>query len=319
MQTTSENDIGHTTAAAPEHLFLGLTGTARQPAARYGWRAAAVSGRDRTPAGMDITHVLGDVGGRLEIFRRTLISIGIDPDFPVIPAGLTLVQVGDIVRLHDSPVFDNAGCLALAARLALLNPHSYTQLWGNHEYGAVNWQFPGSPWQLPATAVRDLPALMGPWAGSIAAAVGNTLITHAGLTQGRWVALGLPATAQAAADVLNNRRSSILRRRAPLGWILNGRRASMFTDCLWAEAATETYPSWLPSGAAMPFDQVHGHDTPFNYDRPVQGPHSGGCGGHTGGDRPAYRPAPACRRNFHLCGLGPHRPGPSGAMGSACP
>lgn len=212
------------------------------------------------------TYVIGDIGGRLEIFRRTLLNLGINPDSPVIPQDTTLIQVGDIVRMYSGPAFDNEGCLNLATRLQLLNPDSYVQLWGNHEYGAVNWPFPGSPWRLSDSEALAIKAQMGAWSGRVAVAVGDTLLTHAGLTHGRWVALGRPASAHAAADKLNARSVSILARRAPLGWLLNGRRPSDFTDCLWAEAATETYPSWLHSGEAMPFDQVHGHDTPFDHD-----------------------------------------------------
>lgn len=227
-----------------------------------------------------VTYILGDIGGQVDIFEQALRSIGINTETLIIPRHITLVQVGDVIRLHDSPRLDSAKTFEIADTLLRNNPDNYIQLWGNHEYGALQWRVPGSGWKLDNTLRNTLTRSMRKWfdAGqtSVAAAVGDTLITHAGLTHGYWEKIGSPATAQEAADLLNEEAVTVLSNKgvAPYGYLLNRYTEAMDTNYLWAESAMETYPSWLLSDDDMPFDQVHGHDTPYDHNYSVLKPHT---------------------------------------------
>lgn len=226
------------------------------------------------------TFVIGDIGGQLDIFEQSLRSIGVNPETMVIPEGTTVVQLGDAIRMHDSPQLDNRAVLALVDGLRRNNPGRYIQLWGNHEYGAFHWHLPGTHWKVEEAHRKALIAAMQDWIDSghtnVAVAIGDTLVTHAGLTHGYWQQIGSPQTAAEAAAALNALSKELVttKARAPYGYILNRYTAEMDTNILWAEAATETYPSWLNSDSEMPFDQVHGHDTPYSHEYGRLKPHT---------------------------------------------
>lgn len=226
------------------------------------------------------TYVIGDIGGQLDIFEQSLRSVGVNTETMTIPEGVTVVQLGDVIRMHDSPRLDNISVLALVNELRVNNPGRYHQLWGNHEYGALHFHLPGTHWKVEDTHRAALTSAMQEWlyAGctELAVAVGDTLITHAGLTHGYWQEIGSPQTATEAAAALNSRSASLLstKARAPYGYILNRYTAELDTNILWAEAAMETYPSWLVTDDEMPFNQVHGHDTPYSHEYGRLKPHT---------------------------------------------
>lgn len=226
------------------------------------------------------TYIIGDIGGQLDIFEQSLRSIGVDTDSMTIPDGVTVVQLGDVIRMHDSPHLDNTAVLDVVDRLRSNNPDSYLQLWGNHEYGALHWHLPGTHWKVEESRREVLTHAMQEWLNAgltdIAVAVGDTLVTHAGLTHGFWKQVGSPATAQEAADALNSSAKELLttKARAPYGYILNRYTPAMDANVLWAEAAMETYPSWLQGEDEMPFHQVHGHDTPYSHEHARLKPHT---------------------------------------------
>jgi len=225
------------------------------------------------------TFVIGDIGGQLDIFEQALRSVGVNTETMVIPEGVTVIQLGDVIRMHDSPHLDNIAVLALVDNLRRTNPEQYIQLWGNHEYGALHWHLPGTHWRVEEDHRNALTDAMQDWLDTgctdIAVAVGETLVTHAGLTHGYWEQIGSPSTAAEAAAVLNGLSGELIttKARAPYGYILNRYTAEPDTNVLWAEAATETYPSWI-SGAEMPFNQVHGHDTPYSHEYSRLKPHT---------------------------------------------
>lgn len=227
-----------------------------------------------------VTFVIGDIGGQLDIFEQSLRSVGVDTDAMVIPDGVTVVQLGDVIRMHESPHLNNIAVLSLVNSLRRNNPGKYIQLWGNHEYGALHWHLPGTHWKMNEANRSPLTYGMQKWLDAghtdIAVAVGDTLITHAGLTHGYWRQIGSPQTAEGAAEALNTHSKSLIetKARSPYGYILNRYTAEMDTNVLWAEAAMETYPSWLNSGEEMPFSQVHGHDTPYSHEYGRLKPHT---------------------------------------------
>jgi hypothetical protein len=226
------------------------------------------------------TFVIGDIGGQLDIFEQSLRSVGVNTETMSIPEGVTVVQLGDVIRMHDSPHLDNLSVLALVNGLRRNNPGRYIQLWGNHEYGALHFHLPGTHWRVEDRHRSALTAAMQDWLDAgrtdVAVAVGDTLITHAGLTHGYWQFIGSPNNAADAADALNllSRELISTKARAPYGYILNRYTAELDTNVLWAEAATETYPSWLVTDDEMPFNQVHGHDTPYSHEYSRLKPHT---------------------------------------------
>lgn len=226
------------------------------------------------------TFVIGDIGGQLDIFEQSLRSVGVNTETMTIPEGVTVVQLGDVIRMHDSPHLDNLSVLALVNGLRRNNPGRYIQLWGNHEYGALHFHLPGTHWKVEDRHRHALTSAMQDWLAAgrtdVAVAVGDTLITHAGLTHGYWRSIGAPGNAADAADALNSLSRELIstKARAPYGYILNRYTAELDTNVLWAEAAMETYPSWLVSDDEMPFNQVHGHDTPYSHEYSRLKPHT---------------------------------------------
>jgi len=94
----------------------------------------------------------------------------------------------------------------------------------------------------------------------------DILITHAGLTRGRWQAIGAPPTATAAADLLNRDVGQPVA-RVIRGGSLTGTNPgadAAAADVTWAEVIDELYQPWLAAGD-MPVNQIHGHAAPWNW------------------------------------------------------
>ena len=95
---------------------------------------------------------------------------------------------------------------------------------------------------------------------------GDVLITHAGLTRGRWLQLGAPGAAAEAARLINLDVGEPVD-EAIHGGVLTGAdagSAAKRADVTWAEVLTELYEPWLAAGDA-PFTQIHGHAAPWNW------------------------------------------------------
>jgi hypothetical protein len=181
--------------------------------------------------------VVGDVGGCVAEVERVVLPLADDPD-------TTVIQVGDLVdRGPDSPAV-----LRLVGER--LRSGRWIQLIGNHEA-----QYLGGPMFWPEPLAASDAVLLTSWwlrewmrvAAAVRTADGEELLLcHAGLTVGAWRQLGAPVTAGTAADLLNTRPE-------PLVWDDGGP--------LWAEAASQVYPSWLGGRESLPFSQVHGHSS----------------------------------------------------------
>jgi hypothetical protein len=226
------------------------------------------------PPEVDRVAVLGDIGGQATVFHHVLRDLGADPATHALPARLAVVQVGDLVRAGAGPGLDNDACVALAGQAAAANPGRWIQLFGNHDLallgGPTKPDWPGLPSANPAT----IDHLHRWWArreavlavGLRCREYGDVLITHAGLTRGRWRALGAPATATEAAHLINDDVGQ------PVHHVIRGGRLTgtdsgpdaAGADVIWAEVANELYQPWL-TAADMPFTQIHGHATPWNW------------------------------------------------------
>ncbi|NMO05040.1 hypothetical protein HH308_27850 [Gordonia sp. TBRC 11910] len=203
--------------------------------------------------------VIGDIGGQVGALRYELVRLGADPHTGVIPADLTIVQVGDVI--HRGP--DSEEVVALVDSYLHRQPDHWIQLIGNHE-GLYLGQtaFEWSP-RVDDPTIATLRRWWEDGSMVVAAAVptadGDFLVTHAGLTAGFWRSvLDVPHTAAQAATALNsliaNRQAAIFRS----GVMLTGRKSGA-AGPLWASAPTELVPSWFHS--TMPFSQIHGHSS----------------------------------------------------------
>jgi hypothetical protein len=226
------------------------------------------------PAGVERVAILGDVGGQITVFRAVLDDLGVAPAAGVLPPGLAVVQVGDLVRAGTGDGLDNDACVALAAHLAAANPGRWIQLFGNHDIALLGGPTKSDWAALPAAEPATVDRLCGWWAtgqGRLAVAVdttehGDILVTHAGLTRGRWLALGAPTRAARAAELINADLG------APVGSVIRGGCLTgadagpdgAGADVTWAEVNHELYQPWL-TGGDLPFTQIHGHASPWNW------------------------------------------------------
>ncbi|MGX7678115.1 metallophosphoesterase [Jatrophihabitans sp. DSM 45814] len=209
--------------------------------------------------------VFGDVGGHVDELYSQLVKLGADPDSLILPADLTVVQLGDLV--HRGP--DSAGTVQLVHQIRTAQPGRWFQLAGNHE---AQYLEPRPRFEWPETLDDESANLLRHWwftgamtpAVAVATPAGEWLVTHAGLTEGFWRCyLDSPISAAEAARRLNAMvgtatEPAVLR----AGEMLNG-VIDLAAGPLWAAAGTELLPSW--QHVSMPFSQVHGHSTVLDW------------------------------------------------------
>lgn len=208
--------------------------------------------------------VVGDVGGHLDDLVDELARLGADPATGRLPADLTVIQVGDLV--HRGP--ESARVVALVDGYLRDQPGHWVQLVGNHEA-----QYLGSPlFDWPERLSPETQATLRGWwasglmrvAASVVTAQESFLVTHAGLTTGFWRdILGAPADVGEAEELLNampGRGDAELFRP---GHMLTGRRRTRAAGPIWAAASTELVPGWVDR--ALPFSQVHGHSSLYDW------------------------------------------------------
>lgn len=224
--------------------------------------------------------VIGDVGGMLSCFEHVLARLGVVGD--QVPAGLTIVQLGDLVggQGHDTAL------LLRVDQLMTANPGSWVQLAGNwesrHLPGFV--RFDPRKERVPLDA-SDVELVQSWWhdghlcvAVAIDTASGDMLVTHAGLTAGLWRMIGQPACAVEAAVLLNEMAVHVPQLIGAPGEMMHTvtdkkpvTQRSLAAGPLWA-SASELWSSWAAE-AMMPFHQVVGHTAPWYFNRGHWSPH----------------------------------------------
>jgi hypothetical protein len=210
--------------------------------------------------------VVGDVGGHRELLLACLRRLGVTgtDEAPVLPADLTVIQVGDLV--HRGP--DSPGVLRLVDHFLRTAGGRWVQLVGNHEQLYVERPVFGWPERLDDASVALLrgwwaAGLLRPAAAFEAADGTQWFAAHGGLAAGFWRAdLGRPATATEAADRVNALAAAGDDRLWRPGSMLTG-VPDWAVGPVWAAAGDELYPSWLhrydTAAKPPPFAQVHGH------------------------------------------------------------
>jgi len=203
--------------------------------------------------------VIGDVGGHAWMLRRCLGELGADTTTGTVPDDLVVVQVGDLV--HKGP--DSAGVVALVDRMMAGSPRQWIQLLGNHEAqeglgGPDFWHE-----SLSAGLRADLRRWVDADQARLAVALdtveyGPALVTHAGLTRQKWVAIGRPERPDAAATALNRELAADPDLAFAAGEML-GVKPRLPVGVAWA-SPRELLASW--DMEQLPFSQVHGHASP---------------------------------------------------------
>ncbi|MTD14570.1 hypothetical protein GIS00_11500 [Nakamurella sp. YIM 132087] len=211
--------------------------------------------------------VFGDIGGQLGEFSRALTDLGADVAAGLLPADLTVIQLGDLV--HRGP--DSPGVLDLVARFLSASGDQWVQLTGNHE---EQYLFVPPRFHWPEHLDEQHGDLIRWWWRSrqmaVAAAVdlpdGQVLVTHAGLTEGFWrKMLGAPESAAEAAERINS-MASVFKRPVFRAGTMLGDPVDFTAGPVWAASGLELLPSWLIAGD-LPFDLVHGHSSAWNWRR----------------------------------------------------
>ena len=212
--------------------------------------------------------LIGDVGGHRHCLHACLRALGVDVDNHELPDGLTVIQVGDLIG--GGPGDDDL--IAEVDRFICRNPGRWLQLLGNWEarhLGGINFGHPTRDQHpLAPGSVVTLRRWLTDGHLRVGVAVRaedgrEVLVTHAGLTQWFWK-VHLDSTMSAADAVQQLER---LRTHYPGVLHAAGRllgESSLKAGPLWA-TATEVWTSWAHT--ALPFDQVHGHTTPYWWKR----------------------------------------------------
>jgi Calcineurin-like phosphoesterase len=236
----------------------------------FGMRRGARSESGAPKPPLHRVAVIGDVAGHLDELRTELRRLGADDGTGRLPDDLTVVQLGDLI--HRGPASD--AVVDLVDGYLTDQPTQWVQLVGNHE--AHYLRDPVFDWPDRISA-RSRDTLRRWWAdGQMRAAAWvrdetrdgteSFLITHAGLTAGFWrTALAVTSSAEQAAITINSligvNDGALFR----AGRMLHGRPRARSVGPVWAATATELLPSWLAT--TLPFSQIHGHDSIFDWQR----------------------------------------------------
>jgi hypothetical protein len=212
--------------------------------------------------------LIGDIGGRADVFKRVLSDCGVRD--AVIPADRLIIQVGDVVTARYPNTAANETCVRIADELISANPENYLQLWGNHDLARLPGAAHRVQWRGDVHPNEVLERWWAQGSARFAAALRSsganrwTVVSHAGVTEGYWRGLGCPP-APALVTMLNANVSGQHQTFVQPGALLTG-DVNPAADCVWAEIDEEFYLPWMAAGRA-PFDQVHGHASPWSWDR----------------------------------------------------
>lgn len=221
------------------------------------------------------TAIVGDIGGQIDVFHDVIKSLGGDPESGKFPAGLTVIQVGDIARFNPSPDLDSLACVKLADKLIDANAGKYIQLLGNHETPILGGIL------HPAWTVDELPgteSIIKSWWNdgkahlSVAISVvgeRDTLVTHAGLTRGYMNRIDA-TTAKEAVTALNGYVGQVnLGGIERPGGLVTGVN-DLSADIFWALCGAELNGSWWNESSG--FNQIHGHACVYEWEKGVYWP-----------------------------------------------
>ena len=203
--------------------------------------------------------IIGDIGGHYEAFLKMLDYAGVDIESATIPAGLSIIQVGDLV--HKG--LDSDACIQYAVRLLNNNPNQYVQLIGNHEahyLGGPDVSHRSGVYRISEASMEILTHWWAQGIMKLSVAlrteIGDILVTHGGLTKGFYENdLVSPQTAQETSRRLNSIDDVSAFRP---GYIMTG-IITLDAGPLCPRTGIELLAPWLDSGSVL-FHQIHGHE-----------------------------------------------------------
>lgn len=210
--------------------------------------------------------VVGDVGGNPDRLIRALRSIGCDPSSGFVPEGLEVVQVGDLVRLRGNFTEWSTEVVDVVGRFMDASHGRWHQLWGNHDLAVIGGERMAA-WDgdVEPTVVESFLRWWNEGRVLFAVAVGNTLISHAGVTRQSMIELGgLDGTAQEVARCIARHNEGEPPGPFGVAGLLVHELPKPTVGCVWAEVVRELCEPWIASGD-LPFDQVHGHASVFDW------------------------------------------------------
>lgn len=211
------------------------------------------------------TVLLGDIGAQYGVMLDMLKRVGMGPDL-MVPDGLTIIQVGDVVRMANDSHLDSYACAKLSDEILRKNPGRWIQLLGNHESSFIGGPYP--EYWVERSAFHDCHDIISGWWNEdlVKLAVGFELddgeyvLSHAGITHGYTEHVGL-TDAKSLVSHINGIVGTDYGKVARTGIVNFFDEPNMSSDFLWASSGGELIPSW--EGKEMQFHQIHGHDTPL--------------------------------------------------------
>lgn len=222
-------------------------------------------------------YIFGDTGGHMKQFFNALKEIGVEPRTGHIPEDVRIIHLGDLIHKgpHSSLLIDRVNTLMRR------NPGQYVQLLGNHEFQHIE----GSPYFWRCNCSMEDIGTINDWfdEGFSSASYGlNGIInakfevsekpklvvpenqgiffSHAGLSHHWWDVMKAPSDPVVMAETINNLDVWVVTTPGEMLGV-----SGMHAGPVWATGNNEVFNDWEQSGETMPFIQMHGHTTSYNW------------------------------------------------------
>ena len=245
--------------------------------------------------GKNITQyaIFPDIGGHINVFHNMLKHVGVDLTTLLIPEGMIIVQLGDLVHKGE----ESLDCVQLAYELKQKNGDKYIQVLGNHEAHYLGGSDLTGRAGVKHVGVEAVALLTHMWSEGLMQAAytastvdGDVLFTHGGLTYSTWVKSGagnafetanrLNSAGRRVTEILgtdiisgqgrpakNDEDAAAGHGDAHLDFELLFKEGKLLTGIVVPDVGiihprtgSELAHSWLQQ-EPMPFNQIHGHET----------------------------------------------------------
>lgn len=223
-------------------------------------------------------YVFGDTGGHLKQLYASLRAIGVDPTNGTMPKDVRVIHLGDLI--HKGP--HSSLLLEQIDKLIRNNPGQWIQILGNHEFQHIE----GSPYFWKCDCNKVDVAIINEWheqglatptfgidsyiEESIVLGVSKRddiprpktgmFFSHAGLSWEWWAGFEKLTTPSELSDMLNSISVSFITTPGEMLGVY-GRKPGP----VWAIGNSEVFDGWTSHADTMPFLQMHGHTTSYNW------------------------------------------------------
>lgn len=221
-------------------------------------------------------YIFGDTGGHMKQLFASLREIGVDPREGTIPEGVRIIHLGDLI--HKGP--HSSLLLETVDTLMRNNPGQWVQLLGNHEFQHIA----GSPYFWRCDCSEEDVSILNAWfneglAGATFAIskiknvklevsdkpkfeIPDTgvLFSHASLSWHWWAAFKKLSDPVALSNRLNLLDVSVITTPGEMLGVSGTQPGPV-----WAIGNSEVFDSWNNKDDIMPFMQIHGHTTSYQW------------------------------------------------------